>query len=159
MAGARSVVEVEVVDVVEFDVGESYSAASAVLEIDLFESFGDDPTHLLVAGPVLRASNRRCAYAGGRCTVSRRKRPSSVVPTGAVYPNRALVSTVIPPEVGGLLLPALADLWLPPLPYCVVDLRGDVGAGVLAGAAPVAVHGVGGDPELLPRRPSRCPTA
>lgn len=48
-----------------------------------------------------------------------------------------------------MFLPALAHLWLPPLPYRVVEFRGDVGAGVLAGAAPVAVDGVGGDPELL----------
>jgi SRSO17 transposase len=34
--------------------------------------------------PASRASNRRCAYSGGRCTVRRLNRPSSVVPTGAV---------------------------------------------------------------------------
>lgn len=49
---------------------------------------------------------------------------------------------------GGLSLPALAHQRLPALPYRVVDLRGDVGAGVLASTAPVAVHGVGGDPEF-----------
>jgi hypothetical protein len=50
-AGDRSVVEVEVevVDVVEGDVGESCGAASAVVEVDLFEAFGDDPSLLLVA--------------------------------------------------------------------------------------------------------------
>jgi hypothetical protein len=35
LAGGRLVVEVEVVDVVEGDVGESHGAGSAVLEVDL----------------------------------------------------------------------------------------------------------------------------
>lgn len=54
-----------------------------------------------------------------------------------------------PARGGGLALPALAHPRLPPLAYRVVDLCGHVGAGVLAGAAPVAVDGVGGNPDLL----------
>jgi hypothetical protein len=54
-----------------------------------------------------------------------------------------------PARGGGLLLPALAYLRLPAGPHRVVDFRGDVGAGVFAGAAPVAVDGVGGDTDLL----------
>lgn len=47
---SASEVEVEVIDVVDGDVGECRGTHSAFLKIDLFESFGDDSTHLLVAG-------------------------------------------------------------------------------------------------------------
>lgn len=55
---------------------------------------------------------------------------------------------VTPPVVAACLSPAFAHQWLPAGLYCVVDLRGDVRAGVFAGAAAVAVDGVGGDPDL-----------
>lgn len=45
-----SVIQVEVINVVEGDVRKSHSAASAVLKIDVFETYGDDFAHLLVAG-------------------------------------------------------------------------------------------------------------
>jgi hypothetical protein len=96
-SASGSVAEVEVVDVVEGDVGQSPGAGSAVLEVDVFEAFGDDLAYLQVAGSGVTGVEEALCVRRGRCTVSRRKRPSSVVPTGAVQPNRALVSTVIPP--------------------------------------------------------------
>src|ERR1044072_1631762 len=102
--------------------------------------------------PVLRASNRRCAYAGGRWTGGRRKRPSSGgavgVAVGAVEPEACRVFHGAPAGGGGLLLPAFADLWLPALAYRFVDFRGDVGAGGVAGAAAGAGERGGGGAEL-----------
>lgn len=43
-----SEIQVEVIDVVDGHVRNSRGAASAVLEVDVLESFGDDPAHFLV---------------------------------------------------------------------------------------------------------------
>lgn len=76
---------------------------AAVLEVHLLEAVRDDLSHLLVAGTgVARLEQaagvlRREVHGGGR------KRPSSVVPIGAVRPNRARVSTVMPPVAAACL--------------------------------------------------------
>src|SRR4051812_45477115 len=146
---ARLVVEVEVVDVVEGDVGESCGAAAAVLEVDFFESFGDDLAHLLVAGSgVAGVEEALCVLRG---EVDGEAAEASVVGgadgCGVSEPGPGLHRD--PGCGGGLFLAAFAYLWLPAGAYGVVDFRGDVGAGVFAGAAAVAVDGVGGDPDLL----------
>ena len=83
--------------------------------------------------------------------MSGRSRRRRSCPGGAVYPKRALVSTVIPPVVAACFCRPLAHLRLPPL--ADRPLGGPPGPrGGACGPRQVAVDGALGDAELAGRR-------
>lgn len=142
-----SVVQVEVVDVVDFDVRQAHRAASAVLEADVPEPFGDDAAHLPVAGSraagveqALRVAAREAdGEAAEAAVVGGADRCGVAEPGPRLHCHSA---------GGGLLVPAFADLGLPTGQDRLLDLQGNVLGRVPPGAAPVAANGAGGDAEL-----------
>ncbi|MDR2988288.1 MAG: hypothetical protein LBV34_25975, partial [Nocardiopsaceae bacterium] len=67
MAGgtACSVLDVEVVDVSESDLGESCGAGAVVLEVDLLESLGDDRALVLITEALLLGLKEALGIGGG----------------------------------------------------------------------------------------------
>src|SRR4051812_19337891 len=142
-------IELEVFDVGEQDLFQASGAATAVLEVDLFERFGGDLLELGVAGAGLLGVEEPGGVAGREgdgqvpdAVLVRRPDRRDVAEPGPGVDDDAACRRCLLPGLG-------PDLRLPALLHLALQARGEVRSGLLDLVLHVPFDGALGDPQHL----------